>query len=186
MIWIFIGLLVGNGVLTWLFLRRANPDLLARRMKTPRGTVKWDRWSPYIAMFVLGMILGVALDAPAEMSYWWLLLGAVLFVTSVAISLYSLSANPFFEKTVRIQEGHQVAEDGPYRIVRHPGYVGLILYFLSFPLLLGSWWAFAPTALAVLLIIVRTALEDRTLQERLWGYREYVNRTRYRLIPGVW
>jgi protein-S-isoprenylcysteine O-methyltransferase Ste14 len=101
---------------------------------------------------------------------------------------WSMAANAFFAQTVRIQEdrGHTVATGGPYRYVRHPGYVGGILFQVATPLILGSVWALIPAGLTVCLTIIRTALEDRTLLEELDGYKEYAGRVRYRLLPGVW
>jgi protein-S-isoprenylcysteine O-methyltransferase Ste14 len=89
---------------------------------------------------------------------------------------------------VRIQtdRGHTVITSGPYRFVRHPGYLGLIIFTLATPLLLGSRWAFIPAVLMLVLIITRTALEDRTLQSELAGYPAYAERVRYRLLPGIW
>ena len=101
---------------------------------------------------------------------------------------WAMLANPFFEKTVRIQEerGHHVATGGPYRFVRHPGYVAFILMGFALPLGVGSAWALVPAGLNAALIVARTALEDRTLRRELPGYAEYAQRTRYRLLPGVW
>jgi len=82
--------------------------------------------------------------------------------------------------------GHTVATGGPYRYVRHPGYLGSILFQIATPLILGSLWALIPGVLAALLLVVRTALEDGTLQDELDGYNEYARRVRYRLLPGVW
>lgn len=75
---------------------------------------------------------------------------------------------------------------GPYRFVRHPGYVGAIVQAFGAPLLLGSLWALIPGALAALLMIVRTALEDRMLRAELAGYAEYAQQVRFRLLPGIW
>ena len=99
-----------------------------------------------------------------------------------------MTANAYFSKIVRIQDdrGHTVATGGPYRYVRHPGYTGTVLFELTTPFMLGSLWALIPGALAAILMIVRTALEDRTLQEELDGYKAYTEQTRYRLLPGVW
>jgi protein-S-isoprenylcysteine O-methyltransferase Ste14 len=99
-----------------------------------------------------------------------------------------MAANAYFSMVVRIQEdrGHAVVTDGPYRFVRHPGYLGSILFALATPLVLGSLWAFVPCGLGAVLFIVRTALEDKTLQKELPGYREYAERVRYRLLPGIW
>jgi protein-S-isoprenylcysteine O-methyltransferase Ste14 len=89
---------------------------------------------------------------------------------------------------VRIQSdrGHQVATTGPYRFVRHPMYVGVILSVMSIPLILKSWWALIPAVLIVVLFFIRTELEDRTLKQKLTGYTDYADRVRYRLLPGVW
>jgi protein-S-isoprenylcysteine O-methyltransferase Ste14 len=105
-----------------------------------------------------------------------------------ALVVWATAANRFFSLIVRIQaeRGHAVATGGPYRWVRHPAYVGGILIDLAGPILLGSWWALVPGILCGLLMILRTALEDRTLQAELAGYREYAGRVRYRLLPGVW
>jgi protein-S-isoprenylcysteine O-methyltransferase Ste14 len=95
---------------------------------------------------------------------------------------------PYFTAAVRIQEerGQTVCKDGPYRFVRHPGYVGANLQSLGTPLLLGSLWAFIPAILAVVLMVTRTALEDRTLQAELPGYSAYTQEVKYRLLPGIW
>jgi protein-S-isoprenylcysteine O-methyltransferase Ste14 len=110
------------------------------------------------------------------------------FVLGLALFSWAMFSNTFFSSAVRIQQerGHAVCNTGPYRFVRHPGYVGAILQSLVMPLMLNSLWAFIPAGLAVLLMVVRTALEDKTLQEELQGYTEYAHRVRYRLLPGVW
>jgi protein-S-isoprenylcysteine O-methyltransferase Ste14 len=89
---------------------------------------------------------------------------------------------------VRIQRerGHHVVTTGPYSFVRHPGYVGWLVLWGGSTLMFGSLWAFIPSVLACAVILVRTALEDRTLQRELAGYAEYSRRVRYRLLPGVW
>ena len=114
--------------------------------------------------------------------------GLVLFLLGGGLFLRAMGENPFFEKTVRIQRerDHRVIDTGPYRTVRHPGYVGMIAWLLSFPLLLTSTWAFLPVGLAVVCLLVRTALEDRTLRSKLPGYAAYSARVRSRLLPGVW
>ncbi len=120
---------------------------------------------------------------------WWVCgLGYVLFLAGFGILVWAEAVNKFFEPTVRIQtdRGQTVIDGGPYAIVRHPGYVGGILFFLSTPLSLGSLWGLIPAVLASLALIVRTRWEDQTLQASLPGYQEYTARVRYRLIPGLW
>ena len=111
--------------------------------------------------------------------------GLVLFVLGGGLFIRAMGENPFFEKTVRIQHerDHHVIETGPYRFVRHPGYVGLVAWVLSFPLLLTSPRAFLPAGLTAICLVVRTALEDRTLHNKLPGYADYATRVRSRLVP---
>ncbi|HIC13950.1 MAG TPA: isoprenylcysteine carboxylmethyltransferase family protein, partial [Gemmatimonadetes bacterium] len=165
--------------------------LIARRIGFGKGTKPWDLvwvvlWAPVmIAVYVVAVIeLGWVSVTPG--AAW--LLGLAIFVSGWALLIWSSVVNPFLEKTVRIQteHGHRVIETGPYAYVRHPFYVGLALWMLSTPLLLISTWAFIPAVLAVVGLMIRTALEDRTLHRELPGYADYTVRIRFRLIPGVW
>ena len=116
------------------------------------------------------------------------LIGLIIYISGWSLFAWSGVANPFFELTVRIQEdqGHHVIDSGPYAYIRHPGYVGFIATFLATPLLLASSWIFILSLSAALLLVLRTALEDRTLQAELPGYTKYVTKVPYRLIPGIW
>jgi protein-S-isoprenylcysteine O-methyltransferase Ste14 len=97
-------------------------------------------------------------------------------------------SNKFFSTIVRIQKerGHTVQTGGPYRFVRHPGYASLLGSYITIPIALGSLWACIPMLLLVINLLIRTILEDRTLQNELDGYKEYARRVRYRLIPRIW
>jgi len=116
------------------------------------------------------------------------LLGLAGILAGYALGSYALVENRFFSGMVRIQteRGHQVVSSGPYRWLRHPGYAGALITYLGTPLFLDSVWGFVPVVLLAILLVVRTRLEDRTLQEELPGYRDYAGRVRYRLLPGVW
>ncbi len=111
-----------------------------------------------------------------------------LSAASWALVDWAMVANRFFSSVVRIQaeRGHHLVTTGPYRYVRHPGYVGGIVGFLAGPVVLGSWWALAPLAPIVLFVLWRTAAEDRFLCAWLPGYASYAGRVRYRLVPGIW
>jgi protein-S-isoprenylcysteine O-methyltransferase Ste14 len=114
--------------------------------------------------------------------------GDLIVAGAFALLAWSMVVNRHFEGTVRIQEGrgHQVISSGPYRYVRHPGYAAVILTFMGTGLAVGSWAGLLVGALGSILFVVRTALEDRTLQAELPGYTEFARQTRYRLLPGVW
>ncbi|MBM3134552.1 MAG: isoprenylcysteine carboxylmethyltransferase family protein [Chloroflexi bacterium] len=191
--WVYIGLLAAALAAHPIVLVPINPALLADRSRGMRqpGAKRWD-----VALVMLASVCLIAitivggLDArfgwSGNVALWVHLVGVALFVVGWAIFLWAMACNPFFSEAVRIQEGHRVAERGPYRAVRHPGYAGACLGLVAQPLLLGSWPAWIPAILAVAAYAVRTALEDRTLQAELPGYGAYAQRTRYRLLPGVW
>jgi protein-S-isoprenylcysteine O-methyltransferase Ste14 len=112
----------------------------------------------------------------------------LIILTGNVLSTYALIENQFFSGTVRLQpeRGQQVVSSGPYRWIRHPGYAGGLLVNLATPVFLDSIWAYLPTILLMALFVLRTALEDRFLQDELAGYRDYARQVRYRLLPGVW
>ncbi|MGA7305464.1 MAG: isoprenylcysteine carboxylmethyltransferase family protein, partial [Rhodothermales bacterium] len=119
---------------------------------------------------------------------WLIVLGFILISLGYSFAVWAVVENRFFSTTVRIQtdRGHVVCDSGPYRIVRHPGYAGNILPLLGIVPALGSVWTLIPAAVALIIMVIRTVLEDRTLQEELPGYREYARRVHYRLIPGIY
>jgi len=192
--WLFIGLGLGFQMANHVVLIGANPEILnARGKMVQQGTKAFDRAFVVLYLPISFSALVVAgLDAVryewSHMPYAYTVLGIALLVASWPLASWAMAVNRNFETTVRIQHdrGHQVCTAGPYRFVRHPGYTAGILGAPSMPLILGSWWAFLPTAAYMLLFVVRTALEDRTLREELPGYADYAKSTRYRLIPGLW
>jgi protein-S-isoprenylcysteine O-methyltransferase Ste14 len=174
---------------------RFNPELLVQRLKRKReGSKLWDEilmrvtnltvviLIPVIAGLDVGRFLWSSLDV------YFAVVGLALFIVNTVLINWAMLVNPYFEQTVRIQKdrGHQVITGGPYKIVRHPGYLAAILYTLSIPLIIGSLYTFIPVGIYVLLIVVRTLLEDRTLHRELNGYSEYARRVKYRLLPWLW
>lgn len=191
--WLYLVIVTINTAINYVYLRWKNPVLIEYRTRFGKGTKGWDKiWMGVFAPVIIAVYVVAGLDAgrfgwSAMPLHFWPV-GLVLFLPGTILFSWSMGVNPFFEKTVRIQSerGHRVIDAGPYRFIRHPGYVGFVGWILSVPLLLGSWWAFLPAVFAVVLVVLRTALEDRTLREELPGYREYAARIRYRLIPNVW
>jgi len=124
----------------------------------------------------------------SNLGLWATVLGLVIFSCGWILLTWAMLVNPHFETTVRIQTDrhHRVVTTGPYTIVRHPGYVGASLWALGSPLIVGSAYGLIPAGLTVLLLVLRTYLEDRTLQAELPGYAEYAKQVRYRLLPGIW
>lgn len=192
--WTFLAFLAACHGLSTLVLWIRNPELFRLRGRVGEGTKQWDKvWLALFGCLYMAILVVAALDAgrfkASEMPAWAWPVGAGLYALFVTGITWAMAVNPHFEKTVRIQRdrNHRVVDSGPYRIVRHPGYTFLILGFIpGTPLMLASWWAFVPASLAVVWVVVRTILEDRTLQDELAGYPDYALRVRYRLVPGVW
>jgi len=174
---------------------RHHPDLIAERGRflEAKDTKPWDKiLAPLLG---IGSIL-ILVVAGLDKFYGWSLafspgvkmLAFVMIVLGYALSSWALIENRFFSGTVRIQteRGHHVISTGPYQFVRHPGYAGGLLYYLFTPLFLDSTWAFLPAILLGIVLVIRTRLEDKTLQAELPGYKEFAQKTRYRLVPGIW
>ena len=193
--WIYaITSIVGFAISRALAARR-HPDLLAERARfmQQEDTKPWDkRLAPLLGLGGVLVLLVAGLDklfgwSPAFSGLVKILALAVI-LAGYALGSYALIANRFFSGTVRIQteRGHHVVSSGPYRWLRHPGYAAALLTYLAIPFFLDSRWAFLPTLFVMAILVIRTALEDRTLQAELPGYRDYAGRVRYRLLPGVW
>jgi protein-S-isoprenylcysteine O-methyltransferase Ste14 len=169
------------------------PDLLKERSQVAENVKVWDKviMAIYTVLLLATPVLA-GLDGGrvrwSQMPVAWQVLGLVGTVLSGGLIFWTILTNAYLGRMVRIQEdrGHQVVTGGPYRYVRHPMYVGIILLFPCMTLFLGSWWALVPASLIAMLMVIRTALEDRTLQAELPGYAEYAQRVRHRLLPGVW
>jgi len=191
--WLYFGIVTTSLLVSFVYLRCVNPEVIEARLRLGKGTKSWDKlWSVLFTPVFLAIYVVAGFDAVrfewSTMSPWLWPLGLGLWLPGYVLFAWAMGVNPFFEKTVRIQteRGHRVIDTGPYGFIRHPGYLGFFGWGLSTPLFLGSWWAFIPALLSVAAIVIRTALEDQTLREELTGYRDYANRVRYRLIPGIW
>ncbi len=174
---------------------RHHPDLLAERARflQHEDAKPWDKlMSPLLVLGGVLLPLVVGLDALFGWSPPFTLpvkiLALLIILAGYALGSYALIENRFFSAVVRIQtdRGHQVVSTGPYRWIRHPGYAGALLTYLATPLFLDSRWGFLPALYLTIVIVIRTSLEDKTLQNELEGYREYARRVRCRLLPGVW
>jgi len=193
--WVYALLSILGFVVSRMLAARRHPDLIAERSRF-MGHENTKFWYRRLTALIMPFALLVPLIAGLDERLGWSpgfgwpvkILVLVIILAGYALSSYALIENRFFSGTVRIQteRGHHVVSSGPYRWVRHPGYAGGLLTYLVTPLLLDSAWAFLPAVLITVLTVIRTALEDRTLQAELDGYREYAGRVHYRLLPGIW
>ena len=176
-----------------LFLK-VNPALLNERGKmVPAGSKLFDKIFAvlYLPLYFSVLIVSGIDAARYEwtiMPLWIISFGMIMLLFSYFLSLWAMYVNSYFECTVRIQEdrNQEVVTTGPYRIVRHPGYIAAVISFFAAPLILGSWWGLIPSSVLIITIVIRTALEDSTLQRELSGYKDYTKVTSYRLIPFIW
>jgi protein-S-isoprenylcysteine O-methyltransferase Ste14 len=191
--WVYLGICLVSLLINASIVLRTSPETIAERAR-PQDTKDWDKviggfWGIAIYL-VLPLVAGldVRFRWTQTVTPSWHIAGAVVLALGLGFTSWAMIANAFFSTAVRIQtdRGHKVCSTGPYRLVRHPGYVGFILQSIAVPFLLGSVWALIPGIVAAILMIVRTALEDRTLQSELPGYSDYVQKVRYRVIPGIW
>jgi protein-S-isoprenylcysteine O-methyltransferase Ste14 len=191
--WLFILVFLTLAVLASLYIWRVNPELLAARVNPHQGTKRWDKvLIGFLFLTMLAIFPVAALDDGRfhwfPLPWWVCLLGYALLVVGMVLLTWAQAVNKFFEPTVRIQadRGQRVIDAGPYALVRHPGYVSWFPLSVGIPLSLGSLWALIPAGLSCLVLILRARWEDQTLQAELAGYKEYTQRVRYRLFPGVW
>jgi protein-S-isoprenylcysteine O-methyltransferase Ste14 len=194
--WVYVALYLVSVAIFAVFMLRLNPGAIAERGRAAAagGWKQWDRIIGLVVtvIYFIGVLAVAGLDErfgwTAPMALATQLVAFVVYAAGAALFGWSMITNSFFSTVVRIQDdrGQVVCDRGPYRFVRHPGYVGFILQSLTAPVMLGSLWALIPGALSAILLVVRTALEDRTLQQELGGYADYARRVRYRLLPGVW
>ena len=179
-----------------MVILKVNPQLLNERgsWNRKKDTKLWDK----VLLQIFGTIglyfhtVLIALDVGrfewSILNPWFILPGMILFTGGFNLVYWAMAENTHFETTVRIQHdrNHRVITTGPYRIVRHPGYAGLIIINFGSTMILGSMYGFI-TAFATLIVLgIRTWLEDRTLATELQGYQEYRKKVRYRLLPFIW
>ena len=194
--WLYSLLIVAAGIGGRMWAEQRHPGLMAERqnIENIRNAKAWDKvLAPLMAVSIgFPMVIVPGLDHryswSPEFPLWLITIGFILISIGYAFAAWALAENRFFSSVVRIQtdRGHVVCDSGPYRIVRHPGYAGNMVALPGMVLALSSMWTLIPLAVALIIAVIRTVLEDQTLQDELPGYRDYVRRVRYRLIPGIY
>ncbi len=192
--WLYVFIFLAFDAATALVVIPRHPALLIERSNRTPNVKTWDKVIMPLAAGIVPLIswvlagLNERWDWGPTVTPELQLVGFLLTLIGHGIIVWAMGVNAYFSPVARIQEerGHQVADGGPYRYIRHPGYLGAILFSLGIPLLLESWWALIPGLVTVALYVYRTALEDQTLIEELSGYVDYAARVRYKLLPGVW
>ena len=191
--WIYFGLNLAFVAATAVILRN-DPGLVAERLHPGKGIKWWDK-GYYLLSTPLYFAAVIIAGLDAGRRHWSPYPTAALYVLALAayiggqgLFLWAKKANTYFSSVARIQteRGQIVCREGPYRFCRHPGYLGGLMFGLATPVVLGSIWALLPQALAAVLLVLRTGLEDRMLKKELLWYTDYAKAVRFRLVPGLW
>lgn len=194
--WLFGLTLLISIIVSRVLVAIKSPGLLAERARWVKGerAEGWDQlllpivgvYGPLAVLVVAGLDERFGWSPPN--APWVQVVAFALVLAGFAFATWAMVANRFFSAVVRIQtdRGQTVVTSGPYRFVRHPGYAGGMFAWLAAPLALGSLWALLPAVLTAIALVIRTILEDQMLHAGLPGYAEYAQRTRARLLPGVW
>jgi len=173
---------------------RPDSELLKERSRPGQDAKKWDKiilglsFLVTISMYILAGLDSGRYHWSPDFQWSFHLMGIILTASGQFVFLIAQKQNRFFSSTVRIQSDreHVVCDTGLYRIIRHPAYLGSIIQLLGFPLLFGSLWSIIPAFASIIVVIIRTIMEDNTLKNELKGYPEYAEKIRYRMIPFVW
>jgi len=189
--WVLVGIMIANNVVSLLLL---DPGLLEERTGVKRGSKRED----ILLASIMGRLgpLGIIITAGLDFRFGWstpfpavlAVLGLVFVIIGDVLTLWAMRENRFFSSVVRIQRerGHYVITTGPYRVVRHPGYLASVIVMLALPFALASYWTLIPAIATIIVSFIRTVLEDNTLKRELEGYSRYAERVRFRLVPGIW
>ena len=195
--WVLVGLWTVYGLITMIYLLRHDPTLLAERLKLvplQKEQKVWDK-----ALMLLFFIAGIGLyllpgfdvmryEWSDPLPLWVRVIAMLVHIPCLVLLVWIMRENTYLSQVVKIDKkrGHKVITTGPYALVRHPMYTVAIILLFAVPLALGSRFALIISLFLMVLLIVRTYLEDRTLHTELEGYPEYAKQTTYRLIPGIW
>lgn len=193
--WLYLGICMIYYLASLTIMHKLCPEII--RIRTQKmfreGTKTWDKVIlATIMVSFLVMLVMAGLDVGrfrwSGLGVHFAVLGFIFYNIATVLGIWSMAVNPHFEVSVRIQKdrGHRVITTGPYEYVRHPGYIAGVFGMVSIPLIIGSVYGLAPAGFMVVILIIRTWLEDRTLLKELEGYADYAGRVKYRLLPGVW
>ena len=191
--WIFFGTNIITSLMNFWSVRN-DPELIAERSKIGGGAKSWDKKILGLSAFIYLLYLIISgldsgrFDWSPDFHWSLYVLGFVMTILGQVLFLAAKKENRFFSSVVRIQteRGQVVCDTGVYKIVRHPGYSGMMVSMLALPLITGSAWSIIPTVISIALLFLRTHLEDETLKNELPGYIEYTRTTKQKLIPKIW
>ena len=187
--WVWLGTLFIPMGISLIYLLKLDPKLLERRTRTNETRPEQRRiiLASVVYLIVVFIIPGFDVrNGWSNVPAWLCLTADGVVLGSYILYVLVLRANTYASRVIEVEQGQQVITNGPYALVRHPMYLSMILMMTASPLALGSYWAMLPSILFILLLAARAKNEEELLQKELQGYNEYMQKTRYRLFPGIW
>ena len=187
--WLFLGLLFLPILCLGIFLFFKAPALLEKRLNakekedTQKGVVALSGLLFFVGFIVAGLDFRFCWS---HVPRWVVVLASAILLVSYALYAEVMRENAYLSRTIEVQEGQKIVDQGLYGIVRHPMYAVTVWLFFSIPLVLGSWYAFLCFVPYVALLVLRIKNEEKVLEEGLEGYTEYKKRVKYRLFPWIW
>ncbi len=182
--WALLGLYAACSMIIGIWALKNNPEWLTERLSLEKGEF-WDTvlllliGICFISIFVVSGLYHV--QSPRVEA-----LGFIAIAFAFAFVFLVLKVNPYLTRMVKVSKDQEVISTGPYSVVRHPMYAGAIVFYLSIPVALGSFYALVPAICGAIFFVLRTYMEDNTLRRGLKGYEEFCKKTRYRLVPYIW
>jgi protein-S-isoprenylcysteine O-methyltransferase Ste14 len=187
--WVYTLILLTPMFLLMQYMIMNQPELLVRRMqfREKENTQKKIIMLSYIPIVLAFLLPGFDYRFGwSHVPVWLVIVSDVLVVAGYAVTIWVFRENQFASRIVEVEEEQKVIDTGPYAIVRHPMYVGVLTMYVFSPLALGSFWAVIPALFIIPVLVVRAVDEEKVLSKDLTGYEEYKLKTKYRLIPGIW
>jgi protein-S-isoprenylcysteine O-methyltransferase Ste14 len=187
--WVYMGLLLIPVLLVVLYFMKKDPALLERRMRMKEKERDQSLIVSISSLFILAGFILPGFDFRfgwSEIPVYLVLLADAFVLLGYLLFFVVMKENSFLSRTVEVVEGQKVINTGPYSIVRHPMYTGVLLMYTSTPIALGSWWAMIPFITLPVFLVLRILNEEKVLVRDLPGYEEYRRTVRYRLIPHIW
>ena len=187
--WVYMLILMVPMTFIVSYLYKHDPELLKRRLRM-RERERTQRLIQVVLwpMFLLAFIL----PGFDYRLHWSNVPLTIVVISDVLVLLGYLfiglvfRTNSYASRIIEVEKNQKVITTGPYAIVRHPMYLGVFAFYTFSPLALGSYWVLIPALLIVPVLFIRIRDEEKELLDNLEGYKEYVVKTKYRLIPGIW
>ena len=187
--WVYMAILVTPMIIFLFYIIKHDPDLLERRMRTKEKETE-QKTITKIGSFIFILIY---LIPGFDQRYGWssvpveiIIIADIIVLGGYLLFVRVLLENSYASRIVEVERQQKVITTGPYKIVRHPMYSAVLLMYSFGPLALGSYWAMIGNMLLILILVARINNEEKVLLRELEGCQDYLEKTKYRLVPGIW